>query len=133
VKPNHPTARASKRSDHATKPVDREAEAAAPTPLPRRMAMSILSGLPTMPIGGSSPIDLLNGGAGTTPSTDPSATPVAQDPGVAPAAPEPATAGGDIHQNSPLNQATMTNLNSADSVENASSAQQVTPIQQGTP
>jgi len=124
MKRKHRTAQTSKPSGRAIKQNERQAEAGTTTPLPRRMAMSILSGLPTIPIGGSSPIDLINGGAGTTPSTDPSTTPVTPDV-------DPSASAGDIQQNSPLNQATVTNVNSADTVETASAAQQVTPIEQG--
>jgi len=97
--------------------------------------MSILGGLPSIPIGGGSgsPLDgILGGGTGTTP-TDPTTTPVTHDPGVTPVPPDPAATSGDINQDSPLNQATMTNLNSVDTHETATAAQQVTPIEQGNP
>jgi hypothetical protein len=98
--------------------------------------MSILGGLPTtipMPGAGSSPIDILGGAPGGTPTTDPMTQPVAPDSGVAPVPADPEAAPGDINQDSPLNQATMTNVNSTDTEETATASQQVAPIQQGNP
>jgi len=135
MKRKQPAARASKRSGQAGKPSEKET-AGTPRALPRRMAMSILGGLPTpIPIGGagSSPLDILGGTPGGTPTADPTTQPVTPDPGVTPVPADPAAAPGDINQDSPLNQATMTNVDSMDTHESATASQQVAPIQQGNP
>jgi hypothetical protein len=135
MKPKQTASRASKRARQAGKSAEKEV-AGTPRSLPRRMAMSILGGLPTtIPIsgGGSSPIDILTGGTGTVPPTDATAQPVIDDPSVTPVPTDPGAAPGDINQDSPLNQATTTNVNSTDTQETATVSQQVTPIQQGNP
>lgn len=139
MKRKQPAARASKRSGADKSKAEKDA-AVEPRPLPKRMAMSILGGLPTVPIGGapiggggSSPLDLLTGGTGTAPTTDPTTQPVTPDPGVSPVPADPGAAPGDINQDSPLNQATMTNVDSTDTQETATASQQVAPIQQGNP
>jgi len=93
--------------------------------LPNREAMSILSGLPSMPglpaglLGDQSGAPALDGGS-TTP-TDPSTTPV--DPSAAPAT-------GDINTISPTNQSTLTNLNSSGTTETTGAIQDVPITQQ---
>jgi len=135
MKRKQPSAQASKRAGQAGKSPEKDA-AGTPRALPRRMAMSILGGLPTtIPIGGtgSSPLDILGGATGGTTTPDPTTQPVTPDSGVTPVPADPGAAPGDINQDSPLNQATMTNLNSTDTQETATASQQVAPIQQGNP
>jgi hypothetical protein len=84
--------------------------------LPSRDAMSILSGLPTSP---TLPPDLLGGSLPAPPTGDPMPAPQ----------PDPNASPGDVSTAGPVNEATITNVNPADTTESTSASQE-TPIRQ---
>ena len=85
--------------------------------LPNREAMSILSGLPSIP---GLPPNLIGDPSAAPGATDPSAVPPA-DPGAAP---------GDTNAIGPINQATLSNLNSSGTTEATGATQDAPIIQQ---